>query len=227
MRKLQLISTIDMKSVLLGVLTTGLFVMMTSLKPNQDTVTCKALVVVNDAGDTIALIKQEGQGGGIYTFNNEGKWTAFVGTLASGGRIETFGHDGKIKSKIAIAENGGYFYNYNQYGQPITYCGPYQTTPNGLVATANMTGNWMNELNINGYERYDTERNLRTSISDGVITLKGMYMGGMPGYTSELDYVNLRFLNLDYMTAYIGSSFDDDAGHVGIFDQNENLIFSK
>ena len=125
--------SIDMKSVIIGVLGTILVFVSIGAKSQYEhlsDIVCNSITVLDD-----------GTGGYIKISNSDGKQTSYLGTAENGdGFLTTFNSDGKKTTFLGTAKEGGFGFltTFNE-GKETTFLGTSEGG-SGILETFNKHG---------------------------------------------------------------------------------------
>ena len=125
--------TIDIKSVIIGVLGTILVFVSIGAKSQYEhlsDIVCNSITVLDD-----------GTGGYIKISNSDGKQTSYLGTAENGdGFLTTFNSDGKKTTFLGTAKEGGFGFltTFNE-GKETTFLGTSEGG-SGILETFNKHG---------------------------------------------------------------------------------------
>jgi len=151
---------IDLKSIIIGVLgTTLVFVSMaaTNQKGYPENIVAKSFVLVNDSGDSLAVIGQKFDNQPMFYLLNKGKVTTVLGNDGTGnGFFEIYNKNQTLAIGTGVTENYGWLATYND-GKVTTGLGTDETgsgtievyNKDGKV-TAGVINGWILTLNNDG-----------------------------------------------------------------------------
>jgi hypothetical protein len=104
-----------------------------------DTVTAKTVMVENGAGEVVAFLSADEDGGFFSIFNNAGEVAGLLSASENGGLFSIRNNAGKTVAGLTADENGGFFSIYNKTGETIIQAYA-DEDGNGLVGAYNRKG---------------------------------------------------------------------------------------
>jgi len=161
---------IDLKSIIIGVLgTTLVFVSMaaTNQKGYPENIVAKSFVLVNDSGDSLAVIGQKFDNQPMFYLLNKGKVTTFLGNDGTGnGFFEIYNKNQTLAIGTGVTENYGWLATYND-GKVTTGLGT-DETGSGTIEVYNKDENLAIRLSVGnhggGIQTLNKDMNVATSL---------------------------------------------------------------
>ena len=136
---------IDVKSLIIGVLSTALLFTIIGAKSknsaNFDTITAKEVRIVNSKGKIVATLGSNKEGGGLDIYNKEGNAVATLSGFRGEGILIIGNKEGKPVADLASVEGKGQLDIYNKYGNRVATLQPDEENY-GVIGLFDRYGNY-------------------------------------------------------------------------------------